>query len=142
MLKGHSLTTTRWFTHDPAIYPAPMAFRPERHLDFPTHKAEPDPRMWTFGYGQRVCPGRSLADHALFITIAQSLAVFKIEKLVENGQTVKPKLQFEAGVVSHPVAYRTSIQPRSEKHAQLIRAAEKKYPWQKSDAKVLETMKW
>jgi hypothetical protein len=119
-----------------------MTFLPERFFDTPTHKAEPDPRNWIFGYGRRVCPGRYVADNAVFMTIAQTLAVFKIEKLVENGRTVEAELKFEPGVVSHPVPYRTSIKPRSEKHKQLIRAAEKDYPWEESDAKVLETVKW
>lgn len=119
-----------------------MDFVPERFLDTSTHKAEPDPRTWIFGYGRRVCPGRYLADNALFVTIAQSLAVFKIEKLVENGKVVEPELKFEPGVVSHPVPYRTSITPRSEKHKELIKKAEKDYPWQESDAKILETVNW
>jgi cytochrome P450 len=131
-----------WFTHDPAVYPDPMSFRPERFIDTPTHKAEPDPRTWTFGYGRRVCPGRYVADNALFITIAQSLAVFKIEKLVENGKVVEPEMKFEPGVVSHPVPYRTSIVPRSEKHRERIRQAEKEYPWQESDVEAMKTVKW
>ena len=132
-----------WFTHDPAVYPDPMAFRPERFIDTPTHKAEPDPRTWTFGYGRRVCPGRYVADNALFITIAQSLAVFKVEKLIdENGKVVEPELKFEPGVVSHPVPYRTSITPRSSEHEKLIRKAEQEYPWEESDAKALATVKW
>ncbi|KAF1813984.1 cytochrome P450 [Eremomyces bilateralis CBS 781.70] len=136
------LTNTWWFTHDPSVYRSPMTFFPERFLDTPTHKAEPDPRTWTFGYGRRVCPGRYIADNALFLTIAQSLAVFKIKKLVENGKTVEPELKFEPGIVSHPIPYRTSINPRSDMHTKLIRAAEKEYPWEKSDAKALETVKW
>lgn len=132
-----------WFTHDPEVYADPMAFRPERFLDTPTHKAEPDPRNWTFGYGRRVCPGRYVADNALFITIAQSLAVFKVEKFVDqNGKTVEPELKFEPGVVSHPVPYRASIKPRSEMHERLIKQAEAEYPWEASDAKALETVKW
>ncbi|KAJ4296417.1 hypothetical protein N0V90_006462 [Kalmusia sp. IMI 367209] len=75
-------------------------------------------------------------------TEEDSLAVFKVEKLVENGKTVEPELKFEPGVVSHPVPYRTSITPRSEKHKELIKEAEKDYPWQESDAKALETVKW
>jgi cytochrome P450 len=119
-----------------------MTFRPERFLDSPGHKAEPDPRNWIFGYGRRVCPGRYVADNALFITIAQALTVFKIEKLVENGKVIEPEVKFEPGVVSHPIPYRTSITPRSEKHRQLIQQAEKEYPWEESDAKTLETVKW
>jgi cytochrome P450 len=131
-----------WFTHDPAVYPDPMEFRPERFIETATHKAEPDPRTWTFGYGRRVCPGRYVADNALFLTIAQSLSVFKIEKLVENGKVIEPELKFEPGVVSHPVPYRTNITPRSEEHKQRILKAEKDYPFEESDAKALKNMKW
>ncbi|KAF1842847.1 cytochrome P450 [Cucurbitaria berberidis CBS 394.84] len=132
-----------WFTHDPAVYPDPEQFRPERFLDTPTHKAEPDPRTWTFGYGRRVCPGRYVADNALFITIAQVLAVFNIEKPVDaNGKPVEPALEFEPGVVSHPVPYRAIIKPRSEVHEKLIKQSELQYPWEPSDAKALATVKW
>jgi hypothetical protein len=131
-----------WFTHDPAVYPEPMEFKPERFITTPTHAAQPDPRTWTFGYGRRVCPGRYVADNALFLTIAQSLAVFKIEKLVEGGKVVEPEARFEPGVVSHPVPYRTSITPRSEEHRQRIVAAEKEYPFEKSDAEALKTVEW
>jgi len=72
--KGAVLIANNWlFMHDPNVYPDPMAFRPERHLDMPGHKAEPNPRNFIFGYGRRICPGRFVADNALFITIAQSL---------------------------------------------------------------------
>jgi hypothetical protein len=115
-----------------------MTFRPERFLG---ETPEPDPRTWTFGYGRRVCPGRYVADNALFITIAQALSVFRIEKLVENGKAVEPEVKFEPGVVSHPIPYRTSIVPRSEKHAQLIRDAEAEYPFEESDAQTLKDIR-
>lgn len=79
-----------------------------------------------------------MADNALFITIAQALAVFKIEKLVENGKVVEPEIAFEAGVVSHPVPYRTSVTPRSEEAVRLVREAEAEFPWVESDAGVLK----
>lgn len=91
-----------------------MTFRPERFLATSTHTAEPDPRIWTFGYGRRICPGRYVADNALFITIAQSLAVFNTAKPVEDGKTVEPVVAFEPGVVSHPLPYRASVMPSSE----------------------------
>jgi len=134
------LPNTWWFTHDPAVYPDPMAFRPERFLTTPTHAAEPDPRNWVFGYGRRVCPGRQLADNALIITIAQVLAVFTIEPPRENGTPVLPKAEFEPGLVSHPKPYRTCVRPRSEKHRALIRSIEDKWPWEKSDAEALATV--
>ncbi|KAG9247444.1 cytochrome P450 [Calycina marina] len=131
-----------WFTHNPAVYPDPMAFRPERFIDTATHKSEPDPRNFVFGFGRRVCPGRYVADNALFVTIAQALAVFSIEKPVENGVVVEPEIRFEAGLVSHPVPYRVAIKPRSKLHEDLIKASELKYPWEESDAKALENVQW
>jgi cytochrome P450 len=80
-----------------------MVFRPERYLDTP---AQPDPRQFVFGYGHRICPGRHVAENALFVTIAQVLAVFDIGKVVgEDGIDVKLKVEFELGVVSHPVPF-------------------------------------
>ena len=132
-----------WFTHDPAVYHDPAEFRPERFLDTPTHKAEPDPRAYTFGYGRRVCPGRYVADNALFLTIAQSLAVFKIEKFVgKDGKVVEPEFKYEPGVVTHPVPYQASITPRSAKHEKMIKDAETEYPFEESDAEALRTVKW
>ncbi|KAI4651751.1 hypothetical protein J4E93_001947 [Alternaria ventricosa] len=130
-----------WFTHDPAVYPDPMVFRPERYIATPTHTAEPDPRTWTFGYGRRVCPGRYVADNALFTTIAQSLAVFNVEKPIENGKVVEPRVEFEPGVVSHPKPYRVSIVPRSEKCRELVKQAEEVYPWGESDAEALKNLR-
>ncbi|CAA9964040.1 CypX Cytochrome P450 [Pyrenophora teres f. maculata] len=142
--KGAILLPNNWhFTHDPAVYPEPMKFKPERYFDTPTHKAEPDPRNHIFGYGRRICPGRYVADNALFVTIAQTLAVFNVKKFVdENGHVVEPEVRFEAGTVSHPVPYRCSIKPRSAAHEELIRAAEQIYPLEESHARELGDISW
>lgn len=131
-----------WFTHDPAVYPDPMKFNPDRFIATPDHVPETDPRNFIFGFGRRICPGRYVADNALFITIAQTLAVFKIEKLVENGKVVEPEVKFEHEMISHPVPYRISIKPRSKATEELIRAQEVEHPWEQSDAKELESVKW
>ncbi|KAF2178916.1 cytochrome P450 [Zopfia rhizophila CBS 207.26] len=132
------LPNTWWFTHDPAVYPDPMKFNPDRFVETATHKPEPDPRNFIFGFGRRICPGRYVADNALFITIAQTLAVFDVKPTAEG----KPEIKFEAGIISHPVPYKTSITPRSPAHKELIEKAEEKYPWEKDDAKELENIKW
>ena len=119
-----------------------MTFNPDRFLDTPTHKAEVDPRNFIFGYGRRICPGRYVADNALFITIAQTLQVFNIEKPIVNGTVLEPKLEFEPGMISHPVPYQASIKPRAKVHEELIKAAKQAYPWEESDAKELEGIKW
>ena len=141
--KGAILLPNNWhFTHDPNVYPDPMVFKPERHIESPTHKAEPDPRKFIFGYGRRICPGRYVADNALFITIAQSLAVLDITKVVRDGQTVTPEVKFEPGAISHPVPFQCSITPKSKAHEALIHAAQEEYPLEESDAKELENITW
>src|SRR5580658_4152704 len=79
-------TVNRGFTHDPKTFHNPMTFKPERFLGLEDRDPEPDPNTLSFGFGRRICPGRVLADTSVYLTIAQSLAVFNISKAVENGK--------------------------------------------------------
>lgn len=117
-----------------------MLFKPERFLSTEDHVPELDSHKLSFGFGRRVCPGRLFAKSALYINIAQTLAVFNIDKPIENGQTLDPEVKFLSGVISHPAPFKTAIKPRSPSHETLIRSIEKIHPWQESDAKVLESI--
>jgi hypothetical protein len=128
----------RFFTHDPDVYHDPMSFKPERFLSIDGSISEPDPHKLSFGFGRRICPGHFLADASLFLNIAQFLAVFRVNKVVENGQVIEPSASFLPGVISHPVPFRTSVVPRSTRHEAIIRSLEQTHPWQESDADVLE----
>lgn len=119
-----------------------MTFNPDRFLSIDGHDPQPDPHTLAFGFGRRICPGRILADNALFLNIAQSLAVFNISKVVENGKEVEPVVKFQPGVVSHPAPYKTAIRPRSPQHEELIRSIEKVHPWEESDSQWLESIKY
>lgn len=119
-----------------------MAFKPERFIAVDDRKPEPDPHMFVFGFGRRICPGRILADNALYLNIAQTLTVFNTSKVVENGKQVEPGIKFEPGVVSHPAPFKTSVKPRSSRHEELIRSIEKAYPWQESDGEILKNMNY
>ncbi|WQF86426.1 Putative cytochrome P450 [Colletotrichum destructivum] len=130
-----------WLTHDPAVYKDPTDFRPERHMEGQGREPEFDPRKLAFGFGRRICPGKILAENSLFLNIAQSLAVFDIAKKVVDGKVVEPKVDFEDGLISHPMEFETSIKPRSARHEELIRTIEQRFPWKESDAEVLERMK-
>lgn len=67
------------------MYDEPMALMPERYLETKGREIAPDPEQFVFGFGRRICPGRNLALNALFLNIAQSLAVFNITKGVRDG---------------------------------------------------------
>ncbi|KAJ6101032.1 hypothetical protein N7499_000662 [Penicillium canescens] len=140
--KGSSVIANIWaFTHDPLVYNDPMAFKPERFLDAPDGSSpERDPHMLVFGYGRRACPGRTLADANVFLTIAQSLAVFDISKPIRNGKVEEISINYLPGVISHPAPFQLSIQPRSTAHRELIQSLGNLYPWSESDAQHLASL--
>ncbi len=79
-------TTQRAILHDPALYPEPHAFKPERFLNQDGTLRDDPVLMSAFGYGKRICPGRHFADGTLFIVIASVLSVFNIRRPdSENG---------------------------------------------------------
>jgi cytochrome P450 len=124
-----------WFTRDPAVYHSPEEFKPERFL--PPYN-EPPATSFTFGFGRRICPGRVLADASLFLTFAQSLAVFDIQKQVDReGKVVEPKHEFMGGIVAYPGTFGVRVTPRSERCEELIEEVVRRYPWQESDAGLL-----
>ena len=131
----------RNFTHDPEVFHDPMTFKPERFFGVDGRAPEPDPHTLSFGFGRRICPGRELADSSIYLTIVQSLAVFNIGKVVENGKVVEPVVQLRPGIISHPVPYKISVQARDEKAVALIHSVEEEHPWQESDSKELESIK-
>jgi len=111
-----------------------MVFKPERFLGVDGREPEMDPHGIVFGFGRRICPGRILADNTVYLSVAQSLAVFSITKAVENDKEVDVKPAFQAGVISHPVPWKCDIFPRTPAHEELIRSVEKEQPWEPSDA--------
>jgi len=136
--KGSMLFANIWhFTHDPEVHPDPLEFKPERFLAEGGHEPEPDPHKFVFGFGRRACPGNLLADRTLYLTVAQSLAVFDVSKSADN---VDCKPDFQPGVVSHPAPYKNSVKPRSPHHEKLIKSLADTYPWKQSDGRALERM--
>ncbi|KPM43144.1 O-methylsterigmatocystin oxidoreductase [Neonectria ditissima] len=133
---AYLLPSIWWLLHDPETYPSPDSFDPERFLE---PRNEPDPANHAFGYGRRICPGRHLADDNLFLTIARLLATFDITRAVDDGgEEIDVKVELTPGLIAHPTSFPYSIKPRSAGHVELIRASEKDYPWEESDAVHLE----
>ncbi|KAK1852205.1 cytochrome p450 oxidoreductase [Colletotrichum chrysophilum] len=127
-----------WFTHDPSIYPEPNEFRPERYLESPGHEPGTDPRKFVFGFGRRICAGKTFAENTLFLDFVQSLAVFNIRKKSVDGHVVEPQMKSLPGAISHLAPYETCVEARSPHHEKMIRALAHKYPWQESDGETLK----
>ncbi|KAF7979163.1 hypothetical protein HWV62_43423 [Athelia sp. TMB] len=110
-----------WMLRDPARYPDPENFDPERYIPGPGKAVQTDPRCFSFGFGRRECPGIRLADTSLFISIAMSLAVFDIKPLVENGVAVVPEVEMIPGTIwcvffrAHCAS--TDTEPRCERQS-------------------------
>ncbi|KAH7889027.1 cytochrome P450 [Phlebopus sp. FC_14] len=97
--KGSYIIPNIWqILHNENTCPDPEAFRPDRFLG---ENPQADPRSASFGYGRRICPGLHLADAAVFMAIAMSLAVFDVSRVVENGVEVIPELDPTEGIVGH-----------------------------------------
>ncbi|RDA91425.1 hypothetical protein CP533_6264 [Ophiocordyceps camponoti-saundersi (nom. inval.)] len=105
--------------NDPETYPDPRNFKPERHLG-PEQQA--DPRLLSFGFGRRRCPGRFFADASVFLTIASALAIFNIGKAVdEQGRELEPKLELSQGLLNHPEPFPYKITPRGPEQVNCAR---------------------
>jgi hypothetical protein len=104
----------RWFTHDPALYPDPMTFRPERYITTLTHDAEPEylsgPSAADAAYAP-VATSPTMRSLPLSRNLWRSLTSRSRSR---TGRRVDPRIEFELVVVSQPLLYRVSIKPRNE----------------------------
>lgn len=107
--------------HDPATYPEPSKFKPERFLD-PTARAPlPDA---AFGFGRRKCPGRSLAWNTVWLTMAGMLAAFEFLPATDaDGRPAPPAQEFTSLLASGPMPFKCTIRPRSSTAREAVLAA-------------------
>ncbi|PYH83308.1 cytochrome P450 [Aspergillus uvarum CBS 121591] len=130
--KGAIIIPHIWqMTQDPTIYPNPNKFDPTRFL---SSEPQLDPHNLAFGFGRRICPGRLLADNTIFLTIAQSLAVFRF---MPRDDTAPLKAEFAPGVVSHPLPFALRVEVRGEEHLKVVRDGVDEVGWGSSDAGAL-----
>ncbi|KZS89229.1 cytochrome P450 [Sistotremastrum niveocremeum HHB9708] len=108
-------------SRDKRSYTSPHEFRPDRFLETPK---EPDPRLFAFGFGRRICPGKHIADDTLFLAIALTLATCNVTKRVnEAGDLIEPIPQYTMGVVAHMAEFDFEITSRSDDAIQMLTAA-------------------
>jgi len=88
----HSFIYLRAILHDPATYPEPSKFKPERFLDPAARALFLDA---AFGFGRRKCPGRYLAWDTAWITMASMLAAFEfLPETDVDGRPALPAQEF------------------------------------------------
>ncbi|KAI0302455.1 cytochrome P450 [Multifurca ochricompacta] len=118
--KGALLIANTWaILHDPAVYPEPDIFKPERFLN-PNGTLREDPTLVSaFGYGKRFCPGRHFAEATLFIVAVSVLSVFNLEK--GGGSENRPfDYSYSSGLISRPNTFPCSFIPRDQKAIDLL----------------------
>ncbi|KAI0063334.1 cytochrome P450 [Artomyces pyxidatus] len=117
--KDATIFTNVWaIMHDEEEYYQSFDFIPERFL---VENPPRDPWLSAFGFGRRICPGIAFVSVLEYLFIAQTLAVFKIEKAVDaDGKPKEPHVVYTPGVISHPSAFECKMAPRSERAAKLV----------------------
>jgi len=142
--KGATLLANAWlYNNDPVAYPEPRKYSPERFLKSEGHEPEADPTENIFGWGRRICPGRLLAESAVFVTMAQTLAAYNIAKPVgADGKEIEPKLEFIPGIVAHIKPFEVDFKLRDPKYKDLIQAVEKEDLTNPTHAEILSKVTW
>ncbi|KAF2485488.1 putative P450 monooxygenase [Neohortaea acidophila] len=110
-------------SRDPAMYPQPNEFRPERWLEpsWPSYKAPASdhPTLQgdaAFGYGLRGCPGVDLTMVELYSLIGALVWAFDIKA---KSESVSPP-EATPYIISMPRPFPCVITPRSERKRKVI----------------------
>ncbi|KAI0066875.1 cytochrome P450 [Artomyces pyxidatus] len=113
--KGSIVIANAWaILHDPALYPDPEVFNPERFLTEDGQVVDDPLLSAAFGFGKRICPGRHIVDGTLFIVVASVLATFNVSKIKdEYGNEIPVEDRYVGSVLSQPAPFKCSITPRN-----------------------------
>ncbi|KAK3702409.1 hypothetical protein LTR37_014875 [Vermiconidia calcicola] len=130
---GTNIHPNQWAIHrDPALYPDPEAFKPERWLEpsWPTYKEPltqyPNVTNYSaFGFGRRICPGMHIAERSLYIQIARIAWACDISKKKDmNGKEIDvPLYDYCDGFNVQPNFFHFNLKVRSNKHWKVVEEA-------------------
>ncbi|RCI08583.1 hypothetical protein L249_4699 [Ophiocordyceps polyrhachis-furcata BCC 54312] len=120
---GSLVYANAWaMTHDESMYKNPDSFNPGRYL--PVDEGgfgEPYPEG-IFGFGRRICVGKSLAEASLWIAAATLLSTMTVHKpLDDRGNEVEPTMKLTSGLTCRPESFGCRILPRDDQAVALLR---------------------
>lgn len=114
---------------DPARYPDPNSFRPERFLSHPlsasAYANSPDTAArdhFSYGGGKRICVGLHLAERSLFVMTSRLLHAFDITPALDGeGHPVPVDVQgTRNGLIMSPNPFKARFVVRSAKVGELL----------------------
>jgi cytochrome P450 len=101
---GTTVATQAWSVHrNPAVFPSPETFLPERWLETGDNKEQLEAmnrHMMPFGTGSRVCGGQNLAQMALRIAVA---AISRNFDLFSPLETTEKSMEMRDSFVCYPL---------------------------------------
>ncbi|KAF5366012.1 hypothetical protein D9758_006591 [Tetrapyrgos nigripes] len=87
------------------------------------HSFNPDPELYAFGFGRRICPGRHLALDTSWLVLACILATCNITRISsDKSKEIDPIADFADGLVAHPQPFKCCIIPRSASAFELMKS--------------------
>lgn len=121
--KGTWILTNTWaLLNDPEVYPNPSQFDPSR---FSGPNPQTDPRLYSFGFGRRHCPGMHFAETTIFLNVSHLLWMFRFgpKKDEVTGEEMMPEFKYHHGHLSFPEPFKCDITPRDPSRVPIFREA-------------------
>jgi cytochrome P450 len=111
---------------DPARFPDPQTFNPDRHWDHVMHRKDvftqsvDDRPHLSFSTGRRVCVGIHLAERSMFMAVSMMLACFKFDRMSSEWIDTETPRDIYSAVLT-PCHYKVRIVFRHDHVSQFIK---------------------
>jgi cytochrome P450 len=119
--------------HDPAVYPSPEEFRPER-FEASRHKSAFESSIGAvamdrdhdfFGWGLRICPGMHLAEASVLLLVARILWAFDVRRARDaEGREIPvsadPETRYENTIIASPKVFPVAFALRGEERRGIV----------------------
>ncbi|EIW84343.1 cytochrome P450 [Coniophora puteana RWD-64-598 SS2] len=114
--KGTTVVANIWaISRDSGRYPEPETFRPERFIA-KDGKLSDDTVKWSFGWGRRICPGRYLAQNAVWAAATTMLVAYSFQKETDQrGNPIDFIPAWTTGLTSRPQQVPLRVVPRIDR---------------------------